>query len=292
MIVILPHYILFNIWCMTNTTHMIISLWGLSLFLSSIESSWLCIIVIAFVQMCANSMLNICSLFQELKISWLYLHERKKNAFTNHSYHMCSLEFVHATMPDLFFNTSLFQRCHFLFLCWIFFLPFWNGMRWTFQHTLNWNDWYDRVRIVHCIATHVKNYISSGLTWNSLKFKSHTEPVTYLLYIISSTRHTKKYCTIYILPLYSALNFAFIFLSPSFFNDVPFISIFFFSRFHRTIQFTVVSRCYIYFFSSHFWKREIFSVVNIKWKMMEKQKQQPVKTVFFFLFHWPCATTV
>lgn len=90
---------------MTNTTHMLISLWGLSLFLSSIESSWLCIIVITFVQMCANSMLNICSLFQELKISWLYLHERKKNAFTNHSYHMCSLEFVvHATMPDLFFS--------------------------------------------------------------------------------------------------------------------------------------------------------------------------------------------
>lgn len=138
-IVILPHYILFNFWCMTNTTHMLISLWGLSLFLSSIESSWLCIIVIAFVQMCANSMLNICSLFQELKISWLYLHE-KKNAFTNHSYHMCSLEFVHATMPDLFFfNTSLFQRCHFLFLSWNFFtISKWNALDFSTYAQLKW----------------------------------------------------------------------------------------------------------------------------------------------------------
>lgn len=287
MIVILPHYILFNFWCMTNTTHMIISLWGLSLFLSSIESSWLCIIVIAFVQMCANSMLNICSLFQELKISWLYLHEKKTHSLIIHT---TCVRWNSSMRPcRTFFQYQLISTMSFFFSLLNFFLPFWNGMRWTFQHTLNWNDWYDRVRIVHCIATHVKNYISSGLTWNSLKFKSHTEPVTYLLYIISSTRHTKKYCTIYILPLYSALNFAFIFLSPSFFNDVPFISLFFFSFSSHNPVYRSIS---IYFFSSHFWKREIFSVVNIKWKMMEKQKQQPVKTVFFFLFHWPCATTV
>lgn len=138
MIVILPHYILFNFWCMTNTTHMIISLWGLSLFLSSIESSWLCIIVIAFVQMCANSMLNICSLFQELKISWLYLHE-KKNAFTNHSYHMCSVEFVYATMPDLFSIPAYFNDVIFFFSVKFFFTILkWNALDFSTYAQLKW----------------------------------------------------------------------------------------------------------------------------------------------------------
>lgn len=163
------------------------------------------------------------------------------------------------------------------------FLPFRNGMRWTFQHTLNWNDWYDRVRIVHCIATHVKNYISSGLTWNSLKFKSHTEPVTYLLYIISSTRHTKKYCTIYILPLYSALNFAFIFLSPSFFNDVPFISLSFFSFSSHNPVYRSIS--IYFFFLLTFESEKYFRLLTLNEKWWKNKNNNQSKR-----FSFSCST--
>lgn len=287
MIVILPHYILFNFWCMTNTTHMIISLWGLSLFLSSIESSWLCIIVIAFVQMCANSMLNICSLFQELKISWLYLHEKKTHSLIIHTTCACWNSSMRPCWT--FFQYQLISTMSFF----ISLLNFYTILKWNALDFSTYGsiEMIDTIGSELCIASPHMLKIIFQVDWLEIHWNSnHILNQLHTYCILYHRRVTLKSIVRFIfylyIPRWISLLFFFRLLFSTMFRS--FRSFFFSFSSHNPVYRSIS----IYFFSSHFWKREIFSVVNIKWKMMEKQKQQPVKTVFFFLFHWPCATTV
>lgn len=197
------------------------------------------------------------------------------------------------------------------------FRGFRNGMRWLFNiyqcmYLLNWNDWYDRVRIiVHYLCCRCRCRGCCGgrsslpsivvecwiVFFKWIDFKNFIEiQITYwtsYILIISSTRVTHTLFNNQKVILYATTL-------PFFYNSLNFALAFFFVRFRSFLlssfdhawsscQFSAQYLLLLAFLIPRFWKPpEIFSVVGIKWKMTKRNQIKRNQTRKWFSFS--CST--